>query len=78
MLENYCKSYTNGAIEFSGDDNVWPHAYDATSSGEQSIEDYTNEKYFKINSKIPALLNYKINFLIFCLIKYAKHRNDFL
>jgi hypothetical protein len=49
MLENYGKSYTNGATEFSGGDNVWPHAYDATPSGEQSIEDYTNEKYFKIH-----------------------------
>ena len=27
MLENYGKSYTNGATEFSGGDNVWPHAY---------------------------------------------------
>jgi hypothetical protein len=49
LLENYGKSYTNGATEFSGSDNVWPHAYDATPSGEQSIEDYTSEKYFKIH-----------------------------
>lgn len=50
LLENYGKSYTNGATEFSGNDKVWPHAYDATPSGEQqSIGDYTNEKYFKIH-----------------------------
>ena len=46
LLANYTKSYTNGAAEFSSESALWPQQFDDSSSGEQSIQDYTNEKYF--------------------------------
>ena len=46
LLANYTKSYTNGAAEFSSEAALWPQQFDNSASGEQSIQDYTNEKYF--------------------------------
>ena len=48
MLDNYAKSYTNGAGEYSSDLNVWPHQFDDSPANGQSIEEYTNEKYFNV------------------------------
>ena len=48
MLENYSKSYTNSASEFSSE-SVWGHKYDDSPASGQSLKDYTEEKYFKVN-----------------------------
>lgn len=48
-MQNYAKSYTNGASEFSSEFSLWPHEYKKgdLKQGEESIEDYANKKYFK-------------------------------
>lgn len=48
LLANYTKSYTNGAGEFSSEQSLWPHVFDDSAASGQSIEDYTNEKYYTI------------------------------
>jgi hypothetical protein len=46
LLANYTKSYTNGAAEFSSDASLWPHVFDDSTASGQSLEEYTQEKYY--------------------------------
>lgn len=47
LLDNYAKSYTNGAGQFSEELN-WPHQFDDGPANGQTIEEYTSEKYFQV------------------------------
>ena len=48
LMSNYAKSYTNGASDFSS--SAWPGKFDDSpvSAGEQSMDQYTEENYFRI------------------------------
>ena len=52
QLNNYARSYTEGASEFTSKDGsrVWPHKFEDAplQDGEQSIEDYTSQHYFNV------------------------------
>ena len=51
LLNNYAKSYNEGADQFEGDQYLtWPNRFDsnAIGAGEQSLEDYAHEKYFQV------------------------------
>ena len=50
QMENYAKSYTNGASDFSATGSVWPGKFDSNpvGAGEQTMEEYTEENYFKL------------------------------
>ena len=45
-MDNYAKSYTNGASDFSG--SLWPGKFDGApvEAGEQTMEEYNEENYF--------------------------------
>lgn len=49
-MENYAKSYTNGASDFSATGAVWPGKFDGApvEAGEQTMEEYNEENYFKL------------------------------
>lgn len=51
-MDNYAKSYTNGASDFSsaGLSSSWPGQYDDSpvEAGKQSLADYAEENYFKV------------------------------
>ena len=48
MLENYAQSYTNTGTEFEAG-SLFPHKYQEgdLKSGEESIDQYVDKKYFK-------------------------------
>lgn len=48
QVQNYAKSYTNGASEFASE-TLFPQSYvqGDLKEGEQSIEDYAHNKYFR-------------------------------
>jgi hypothetical protein len=52
QMENYAKSYTNGASDFSsaGSGSVWPGKFDdaPVEAGEQTLAEYNEENYFKV------------------------------
>lgn len=52
QMENYAKSYTNGASDFSQTtlSSVWPGQFDdaPVAPGEQSLKEYAEENYFKV------------------------------
>lgn len=47
LIDNYAKSYCSGAGQFNSELN-WPHQFDDSAASGQSIEEYTNEKYFNV------------------------------
>ena len=49
ILNNYTRSYTNGAADFSGESSLWPHKFDDNAHDGQSIQEYAEEKYFKLH-----------------------------
>lgn len=48
LLNNYAQSYTNGATEFESG-SLFPHKYQQgdLKSGELSIDEYADQKYFR-------------------------------
>ena len=51
-MDNYAKSYTTGASDFSSTalSSAWPGQYDDSpvTAGQQSLEEYAEENYFKV------------------------------
>ena len=46
MLDNYAKSYANGASEFGAEFALWPAQFDNSAASGQTMEQYHEEKYF--------------------------------
>ena len=46
MIENYSKSYTQGATEYES--SLWPHEYvNGDNADGESVEEYAKRNYFK-------------------------------
>jgi hypothetical protein len=49
QVKNYLQSYTNAASEFSSEVSLYPHGFEKgdLKEGQQSIEEYSQKRYFK-------------------------------